>query len=117
MAIVPQRRISKTRKRKRRTHFKIEVPGMMVCPNCGEMKLSHTVCANCGFYDGRQVLTIKEKTKTEEVDEKAAKKTKKEETVPAQVKTTKKATKKVATAESADMKKAPRRPAKTVDKA
>ena len=36
MAIVPQRRISKTRKRKRRTHFKLDLPGMMVCPNCGE---------------------------------------------------------------------------------
>ena len=58
-AIAPVRRISKTRKRKRRTHYKLEVPGMSVCPNCGEMKLAHTVCKNCGFYDGRQVLEPK----------------------------------------------------------
>ena len=32
-AIAPQRRISKTRKRQRRSHFKLEMPGMMVCPN------------------------------------------------------------------------------------
>ena len=32
---VPKRRTSKTRKNKRRTHFKISVPGMTECPNCG----------------------------------------------------------------------------------
>ncbi len=57
---VPQRRTSKTRKRKRRTHFKISVPGMVVCPNCGEMKLSHRVCKECGHYDGRTVIEPKE---------------------------------------------------------
>lgn len=35
---VPKRRTSKTRKNKRRTHFKISVPGMTECPNCGEYK-------------------------------------------------------------------------------
>jgi large subunit ribosomal protein L32 len=50
--IVPQRRISKTRKRLRRTHFKLSLPGMSVCPNCNEEQLSHSVCKNCGFYDG-----------------------------------------------------------------
>ena len=38
---VPKRRTSKTRKNKRRTHFKISVPGMTECPSCGEYKLSH----------------------------------------------------------------------------
>ena len=32
---VPFRRTSKTRKRKRRTHFKLSVPGMVRCPQCG----------------------------------------------------------------------------------
>ena len=41
---VPKRRTSKTRKNKRRTHFKISVPGMTECPSCGEYKLSHRVC-------------------------------------------------------------------------
>lgn len=80
-AITPQRRISKTRKRQRRSHFALEVPGMMVCPNCGEVKLAHTVCKSCGFYDGKLVKPIKlsaeEKAKLEEervAAEKAAKK-------------------------------------------
>ena len=69
-AIAPVRRISKTRKRKRRTHYKIEVPGMTLCPNCGEMKLAHTVCKACGYYDGKKVLEIKTK-EAEEVKEEA----------------------------------------------
>ncbi len=57
---VPFRRTSKTAKRKRRTHFKLSVPGMVVCPNCGEMKLAHRVCKECGQYAGRVVLVPKE---------------------------------------------------------
>ena len=50
---VPQRRISKTRKRLRRTHFKLEVSGLTTCPNCGEMIQSHRVCPKCGYYNGK----------------------------------------------------------------
>ncbi len=53
---VPFRRTSKTKKRKRRTHFKLQVPGMNECSNCGEMKLSHRVCPECGHYDGKDVV-------------------------------------------------------------
>lgn len=54
---VPKRRTSKARKAKRRTHFKLEVPGMTACPNCGEFKKSHHVCASCGHYDGKEVVS------------------------------------------------------------
>lgn len=64
MSIVQQRRTSKTRKLKRRTHYKIQAPGMVVCPNCGEYKLNHRVCTVCGFYNGEKVLEIKEKEET-----------------------------------------------------
>ena len=53
---VPQRRISKTRKRMRRTHFKLEVEGLVTCPNCGEMIKSHHVCPKCGYYAGKAVI-------------------------------------------------------------
>ncbi|MCX7568449.1 50S ribosomal protein L32 [Tumebacillus sp. DT12] len=53
---VPQRRTSKTRKRMRRTHFKISAPGMVECPQCHEMKLAHRICKNCGSYKGRTVV-------------------------------------------------------------
>ena len=64
---VSQRRTSKTRKRKRRSHIKLNVPGMVVCPSCGEMKLAHRVCKACGTYDGRTV--IKEKEEEAETEE------------------------------------------------
>jgi LSU ribosomal protein L32P len=54
---VPFRRTSKTKKRLRRTHFKLQVPGMVECPKCGEMKLSHRVCKNCGTYNGSEVIS------------------------------------------------------------
>ncbi len=53
---VPQRRISKTRKRLRRTHFKLEAPGLIACPHCGTMIRSHHVCPKCGYYGGKEVL-------------------------------------------------------------
>jgi large subunit ribosomal protein L32 len=56
---VPQHRISKTRKRLRRTHFKLELPGMVKCEQCGEYKLPHHACKNCGSYKGRTVLNVK----------------------------------------------------------
>ena len=56
---VPQRRTSKTAKRKRRTHFKLEVPGMVACPQCGEMKLSHRVCGTCGTYPFKMSLDFR----------------------------------------------------------
>ena len=53
---VPARKTSKAKKNRRRTHYKLEVPGMNACPNCGELKKSHHVCASCGHYDGKEVV-------------------------------------------------------------
>ena len=55
----PKRRQSKSRKRKRRTHYKATAPSLVACPNCGDMKLGHKVCSSCGFYDGRSVIIPK----------------------------------------------------------
>ncbi|GGJ08052.1 50S ribosomal protein L32 [Alicyclobacillus cellulosilyticus] len=56
---VQQHRVSKTRKRLRRTHFKLEAPPLVRCPQCGEYKLQHHVCPTCGTYKGRQVIAVK----------------------------------------------------------
>jgi len=55
----PKRRHSKTRRDKRRTHWKLSNPTVMECPNCHETKLPHTACPNCGYYNGRAVFTPK----------------------------------------------------------
>lgn len=44
---VQQRRNSKTRKAKRRTHDKLSAPAMVKC-SCGEYKLAHRACPSCG---------------------------------------------------------------------
>jgi large subunit ribosomal protein L32 len=55
----PKRRHSKTRGRKRRTHYKAAAPTLTACSNCNEMKPSHQVCPACGFYDGKSVILPK----------------------------------------------------------
>lgn len=54
---VPARKTSKAKKNKRRTHYQLTIKGLNECPNCGEMKKSHHVCANCGYYDGKDVMS------------------------------------------------------------
>ena len=49
---VPFRKISKTRGRMRRTHYKIEAANTVVCKNCGDSIKPHRVCPECGFYKG-----------------------------------------------------------------
>ena len=57
--IAPKKKVSKQRKHKRRSStWKLEMPGMVKCPNCGEFVLSHRVCKACGYYNGKQVLKV-----------------------------------------------------------
>lgn len=53
---VPKRRTSKTVTKQRRTHKKLQVPGMNECDNCGELKLAHRICNSCGHYKGKEVV-------------------------------------------------------------
>ena len=53
---VPFRKVSKTRKRMRRSHNALNVPGMIKCPTCGEMIKAHRVCPKCGTYKGKSVV-------------------------------------------------------------
>ncbi len=59
---VPFRRVSKTRKRMRRTHYKLEESQTTKCLNCGVIIKPHRVCSACGFYKGKLVIS-KEKKK------------------------------------------------------
>ena len=56
MAAVPKRRISRTRRDKRRTHWKLKATGVSTCPNCGQPARPHRVCKSCGNYRGRAYL-------------------------------------------------------------
>ncbi len=52
----PKRKISKSRRDKRRTHYKASLPTLSTCSNCGELKLSHRACPNCGYYAGKSMF-------------------------------------------------------------
>ncbi len=52
----PKRKISKTRRDKRRTHYKAEAPTVAVCSNCGASVKYHTVCGECGYYKGKLAI-------------------------------------------------------------
>lgn len=54
----PKRRRSKSRQRKHRAHFKLAVPNLGKCQRCGQPKLPHRVCPNCGYYGERQVIEV-----------------------------------------------------------
>lgn len=55
---VPKRRMSKSRRDKRRANWKLEVPGLVACPQCRELKMPHRVCSNCGSYKGQIVVAV-----------------------------------------------------------
>ncbi len=58
---VPKSKISKQRKHKRRTHYKLIAPGFSKCPKCHALKLPHIVCKACGYYKGQEVVVMDEK--------------------------------------------------------
>ena len=42
---------SKAKTRSRRSQWsKIDAPNLVECPQCHELKVSHRMCAECGFY-------------------------------------------------------------------
>lgn len=53
---VPKRKVSRERRDRRRAHWKLVLPGMVKCSNCGEYKMPHRVCKACGYYNGREVV-------------------------------------------------------------
>ena len=58
---VPKSKVSRTRRDKRRgSNWKLTVPGLVKCANCGAFKLPHRACKACGFYRGREVVKVDE---------------------------------------------------------
>jgi large subunit ribosomal protein L32 len=53
---VPKRKTSPSRRGMRRSHEALPVQAHSECGNCGELKRPHHVCAQCGHYDGREVV-------------------------------------------------------------
>jgi large subunit ribosomal protein L32 len=54
----PKRKLSKGRRDRRRAHDALSAANLVQCSNCGEMRLPHVVCPNCGHYRGREVVEV-----------------------------------------------------------
>ncbi|MGI9543666.1 MAG: 50S ribosomal protein L32 [Cyclobacteriaceae bacterium] len=52
----PKRKISKSRRDKRRSHLSGRVATFMECSNCGASVLYHRVCTECGYYKGKPAI-------------------------------------------------------------
>lgn len=63
MTPLPKRKLSKGRRDRRRAHDALQAANIVQCSNCGEMRLSHTVCSNCGHYQGREVIEVGKEVK------------------------------------------------------
>ena len=55
---VPKRRMSKMRLRTRKAANRAHAPQLSSCPQCGAKVRSHRACPACGFYKGKQVLSV-----------------------------------------------------------
>lgn len=63
---VPKQRHTKSRRNKRRLHVHTSIPSLTKCAKCGRSVLPHTVCWNCGYYKGVEVLSVMEKLNKKE---------------------------------------------------
>jgi large subunit ribosomal protein L32 len=57
---LPKRRLSSTRRDKRRSHLKLTPVKPTLCSHCKQPKIPHRVCPNCGYYAGVEVIEPKE---------------------------------------------------------
>lgn len=58
---VPKQRHTKSRRNKRRMHLYLKTPALIACLKCGKPVLPHTLCQNCGYYKGREVIDVLKK--------------------------------------------------------
>lgn len=62
---VPKRKTSKARRDSRRSsHWKLDMPALVECPECHQQKLAHRVCKQCGYYNGKKVIDLDSKKNT-----------------------------------------------------
>ena len=61
----PKRKTSHARTAQRKAQWlgSLSAPSTMNCAHCGEVALSYRACPACGYYKGRQIVKIEDKTK------------------------------------------------------
>jgi large subunit ribosomal protein L32 len=56
---VPAKRRPSSETRRRRSHHALKKIVLITCPKCKKSIKPHTVCKNCGYYKGVEVVKIK----------------------------------------------------------
>ena len=57
----PVTKKSKMRKRTRRAHHALQPVHLIACPQCGQAKLPHAACKNCGYVNAHTKIKIRTK--------------------------------------------------------
>lgn len=70
---VPKQRKTKSKRDQRRMHIHLDEPSLTLCEKCKTPVLPHTVCKNCGYYNGKQIIDV-----TAKLDRKEKKRKQKE---------------------------------------
>jgi len=71
--MVVRMRHTKSKRNRVRSHHALSVGQFSKCSHCGQENPPHTVCINCGYYAGREVIDVMAK-----LDKKERKKREKE---------------------------------------
>ncbi|MFP4321533.1 MAG: 50S ribosomal protein L32 [Anaerolineales bacterium] len=58
MGPLPKRKVSRRRKRNRRSHDALGQRHLVRCENCDAWTPAHHVCKECGTYNGHTVFII-----------------------------------------------------------
>jgi len=67
---VPKSKVTRSRRNLRRSHDSLSPAQYSECGNCGELKLSHHICASCGYYGhGEKQKSILRKIEQDIVDD------------------------------------------------
>ncbi len=56
----PPQKISKRRKRARRSHHALKPIHYVRCPQCTSAKLPHAACDNCGYVNPKLALHVEQ---------------------------------------------------------
>jgi large subunit ribosomal protein L32 len=56
MGPLPKRKVSRSRRNRRRAHDAHKLPNIVFDADTGEYRLAHRVCKTTGRYKGRQVI-------------------------------------------------------------
>lgn len=58
MGPLPKRKISKSRRDRRRAHDALTLNHLVECESCSEYHIAHRVCPKCGAYRGEKVIDV-----------------------------------------------------------